>query len=70
VADFLVPYLRLLNMCLQIDTMIDVIERYLARINRLRDNQKVVPIRHQYVYALFYNRDILKWRPRSATLRR
>src|SRR5262249_28408968 len=55
VADFLVPYLRLLNMCLRITTMIGIVERYLGRLGSLGDNPKIVIVRHQYAYALFYN---------------
>ena len=35
--------------------MIDVLERYLARIDRLGDDPRAVLIRHQYVFALFWN---------------
>ena len=42
-------------MCLRITTMIDLVERYLGRLSGLGDNPKIVLIRHQYVYALFYN---------------
>ena len=39
VADFLVPYTELLNISNRVNTMLDVIGRYLARVNRLGDGQ-------------------------------
>ena len=35
--------------------MIDILERHMARVNRLGDDPRVVLIRHQYVYALLWN---------------
>ena len=55
VAEFLISYLLLLNMNAQLQTMIDILERHIARINRLGDDPRVVLIRHQYVYALLWN---------------
>jgi hypothetical protein len=55
VAEFLVPYTLLLNMSMQLMLMIDVLERYLARIDRLGNDPRVVLIRHQYVFALLWN---------------
>jgi tetratricopeptide (TPR) repeat protein len=55
VADFLVSYTLLLNMNLHLKTMIEVLERYLARIDRLGDDTRAVLIRHQYVFALLWN---------------
>ena len=55
VAEFLVSYTLLLNMNGQIKLMIDVLERYLARIDRLGDDARAVLIRHQYVFALVWN---------------
>ena len=55
VAEFLVSYTLLLNMSCEVKLMIDVLERYLARIDRLGDDPRVVLIRHHYVFALFWN---------------
>jgi class 3 adenylate cyclase len=55
IADFLVSYTLLLNMNLQLKEMIDVLDRYLARINCLGDDRRAVLIRHQYVFALLWN---------------
>jgi predicted ATPase len=55
VADFLVPYALLLNMNVQLKVLINVISRYLARVDRLGDDPRVVLIRHQYVFALVWN---------------
>ena len=52
VAEFLVSYTLLLNMSVQVNVMIDVLERYLARIDRLGDDPRAVLIRHHYVFAL------------------
>ena len=35
--------------------MIDVLERYLARVDRLGDDPRAVLIRHHYVFALIWN---------------
>jgi class 3 adenylate cyclase len=55
VAEFLVSYTLLLNLNLQLKVMIEVLERYLARIDRLGDDTRAVLIRHQYVFALLWN---------------
>jgi len=55
VADFLVPYTLLLNMSLKVKVMIEVLERYLARIDRLGDDLRAVLIRHQNIFALLWN---------------
>ena len=55
VAEFLVSYTMLLNMSVQIGTMIDVVTRYLSRVNRLGDDPRAVLIRHHYVFALLWN---------------
>ena len=54
VAEFLVSYAMLSNLNEQIDNMIRVIARHLARVDRLRDDQRAVLIRHQYVFALIW----------------
>jgi hypothetical protein len=56
VADFLVSDTLLLNMSAKLKVMIDVLERYLARIDRLGDDPRGVLIRHQYVFALLWNK--------------
>ena len=55
VADFLVSYTLLLNVSYQYLVLIDVVERYLARIDRLGDDPRAVRIRHQYGFTLFWN---------------
>jgi class 3 adenylate cyclase len=55
IADFLVPYTLLLNMNCKLKVMIDVIQHYLTRIDRLGLDPRVVLIRHQYVFALLWN---------------
>ena len=55
IADFLLSYASLLNMNLQIATAIEVLGRYLSRIDRLGDDSRVVLIRHHYVLALLWN---------------
>jgi hypothetical protein len=55
VAEFLVSYTLLLNMSRKLNVMIDVLERYMPRINRLGDDPRAVLIRHQYVFALVWS---------------
>ena len=55
VADFLVSYTLLLNMSAQAKVMIDVLQRYLPRVDRLGDDPRAVLIRHHYVVALLFN---------------
>jgi hypothetical protein len=55
VADFLLPYLALLEVSAQVKRAIDVLPRYLARIDRLGDDLRAVIIRTSYVVALFTN---------------
>jgi len=55
VAEFLVPYTLLLNMSLKLKTTIDVLHRYLTRIDRLGLDPRAVLIRHQYVFALLWS---------------
>ena len=42
-------------MSAEFKALIEVLERYLARIDRLGDDQRVVLIRQQYVFALYSN---------------
>jgi class 3 adenylate cyclase len=55
VADYLVSYALLLNMSVQLWVLIDLLKRYLARVDRLGDDPRAVLIRHQYVWALLWN---------------
>ena len=55
VAEFFVSYTLLLNMTVQVNSMIEVLDRYLERIARLGDDPRIVLIRHQYVFALIWN---------------
>ena len=55
VTEFLVSYTFLLNMTAQIKVTIDVAERYLARVDRLEDDERAVLIRHNYAFALLWN---------------
>jgi hypothetical protein len=53
--DFLVSYLMQLNMGAQLKSMINLLERYLPRIDGLGGDQRVVLIRHQHVFALVWS---------------
>ena len=55
VAEFLVSYTLLLNMSRRLNVMVDVLKRYLPRINRLGDDPRAVLIRHHYVFALVWS---------------
>jgi predicted ATPase len=55
VAEFFEPYARFLTVDGQISASIDVIERYLPRINRLGDHPRVVLIDHFYAVGLLSN---------------
>ena len=55
VADFLVSYMLLLNMSGKMGTIINVLERHLAQVDRLGVDQRAVIIRHHLVFALIYN---------------
>ena len=55
VADFLVSYTLLLNVSYQYLVLIDVVEHYLARIDRLGDDPRAVRIRHHYGFTLAWN---------------
>ena len=66
IADFLVSYTLQLNMSAQFKVLIDVLERHIPRIDRLGDDQRVVLIREQYVFALYSNG---RYREAAATQR-
>ena len=66
VADFFVSYSSQLYMSAQFNVLIEVLERYLPRIDRLGDDQRVVLIREQYVFALYSN---ARYREAAATQR-
>ena len=55
VADFLVPCTLLLNLSTEWKLMIEVLNRYLPRAERIGDDPRIVLIRHNYVLALFFN---------------
>ena len=55
IADFLLSYALLLNIRVQVRVMIEVLARYLSRIDRLGDDPRAVVIRHHYVFALMWN---------------
>jgi hypothetical protein len=55
VAGFLAPYALLLNMTLRFNVMIELLEQYLQRIDRLDDDPRAVLIRHHFVVALLWN---------------
>jgi hypothetical protein len=54
-AEFFVSYALLLNIQLKISALLEMLTRYLLRIDKLGDDPKVVVIRHHYVFALFWN---------------
>ncbi len=66
VADFFVSYSSQLYMSAQFNVLIEVLERYLPRIDRLGDDQRVVLIREQYVFAPYSN---ARYREAAATQR-
>ena len=55
VADFFVPYTRLLSVMVQPKTLIEVFDRYLTRIDCLGNDSRVVIVRHRLVIALVWN---------------
>jgi tetratricopeptide (TPR) repeat protein len=55
VAEFLASYTLLLNVSIQLWTMIGIFERYAARIARMGDDPRAVLIRYHYVAALLRN---------------
>jgi class 3 adenylate cyclase len=55
VAEFLVFYTLHLVLTGRVKILIDVLERYLARIERLGDNPSMVIIRHRFARALIFN---------------
>jgi class 3 adenylate cyclase len=55
VTDFLISYLSLLDLSAQVKRELDVLTRYLARIDRLGDDPRVVLIRLVYAFALVMN---------------
>jgi class 3 adenylate cyclase/tetratricopeptide (TPR) repeat protein len=69
VAEFLVSYLLRLNLGAQQKIIIEVVERYLARIDRLENDARVVLIRHQYVFALLCSARFQEAAAQQQTLR-
>jgi hypothetical protein len=66
VADFFVSFSFHLYMSAKFNALIEVLRRYLPRIDRLGDDQRVVFIRQQYVFALYSNG---RYRDAAATQR-
>ena len=66
VADFFVSFSFQLYVSANFKALIEVIEHYLPRIDRLGDDQRVVLIRQQYVFALYSNG---RYRDAAATQR-
>jgi class 3 adenylate cyclase len=54
-TDFLVSYVRLLNLNGQVDLMISVLQRYLARVDVRGNSPRAVIIRYHYAHALMLN---------------
>ncbi len=54
-AEFLVSYALLSNIRVQVRVMIEVLTRYMSRIDQLGDDPRAVIIRHHYVFALMWN---------------
>jgi hypothetical protein len=54
-ADFLLSYALLSNIRAQVRVMIDVLARYLSRMDHIGDDPRAVIIRHHYVFALIWN---------------
>jgi hypothetical protein len=55
VAEFLISYTYLSNISAQFKATINILQRYLPRIDRLKDDPRVVIIRHHYIFALLWN---------------
>ena len=53
--EFLVSYALLLNVRVQVFALIEVLARYLSRVDQLGDDPRAVLIRHHYVFALLWN---------------
>ena len=66
VADFFVSFSFQLYVSAKFKALIEVLEHYLPRIDRLGDDQRVVLIRQQYVFALYSNG---RYRDAAATQR-
>jgi hypothetical protein len=56
VVEFLASYLLLLNLTEHITVSLDLLDRYLARVDRLKDNPKAVIVRYHFAHALSMNR--------------
>jgi tetratricopeptide (TPR) repeat protein len=54
-AEFLVSYTYLSNISARFKVTIDLLQRFLPRIDRLKDDPRVVIIRHHYTFALLWN---------------
>jgi hypothetical protein len=54
-VEFLDSYALLSSLRLQVKVMIDTLQRYLPRVDRLGDDPRCIRIRHHYVFALLLN---------------
>jgi predicted ATPase len=55
VSEFLVSYTLLLNLSAQMKAIIELVERYLPRVDRFGDDPRAVLIRYEYAYGLLWN---------------
>jgi predicted ATPase len=55
VVEFLDSYALLTNLSRRVKVMINTLQRYLPRIDRLGDDPTCIRIRHHYVLALLFN---------------
>ena len=55
VADFLLDYALLLNLLIDVKKTLNIVQRYLARVDRLDNDPRAVLIRHHYIVALIWN---------------
>jgi class 3 adenylate cyclase/tetratricopeptide (TPR) repeat protein len=56
VVEFLASYLLLLTLSEQIKVSLKLLDRYFARVDRLKDNPTAVIVRHHFAHALLMNR--------------
>ncbi len=52
VAELLVNYTLCSNLSMRIKLLIEIVERFMSRLDRLGDDRKCILVRHQYVIAL------------------
>jgi class 3 adenylate cyclase len=54
-AEFLASYAYLSNISARFKVTIDILQRFLPRIDHLKDDPRAVIIRHHYIFALLWN---------------